>query len=138
MIMLENTQEHQIKSKLHMNKLQEESVDFISIKFDEHEKDKKQKEKIKILEDNNFKMYDKKTTLEKQIDRLEQYLRHNCILLNGKPESKGDVTDDIATKTICENINDIIIIVDDIVRSHRTGKYDLQKKNPRPMIKKFA
>ena len=60
MIMLENTQEHQIKSKLHMNKLQEESVDFISIKFDEHEKDKKQKEKIKILEDNNFKMYDKK------------------------------------------------------------------------------
>lgn len=43
-----------------MNKLQEESVDFISIKFDEHEKDKKQKEKIKILEDNNFKMYDKK------------------------------------------------------------------------------
>ena len=121
-----------------MNKLQEESVDFISIKFDEHEKDKKQKEKIKILEDNNFKMYDKKTTLEKQIDRLEQYLRHNFILLNGKPESKGDVTDDIATKTICENINDIIIIVDDIVRSHRTGKYDLQKKNPRPMIKKFA
>ena len=120
-----------------MNKFQDESVDFISIKFDEYEKDKKQKEKIKILEDNNLKMYDKTTTLEKQIDRLEQYLRHNCILLNGKPESKGGVTDDIATKTICENIN-IIIIVDDIVRSHRTGKYDPQKKNPRPMIKKFA
>ena len=120
-----------------MNKFQDESVDFIGIKFDEYEKDKKQKEKIKILEDNNLKMYDKTTTLEKQIDRLKQYLRHNCILLNGKPESKGDVTDDIATKTICENIN-IIIIVDDIVRSHRTGKYDPQKKNPRPMIKKFA
>ena len=120
-----------------MNKFQDESVDFISIKFDEYEKDKKQKEKIKILEDNNLKMYDKTTTLEKQIDRLKQYLRHNCILLKGKPESKGDVTDDIATKTICENIN-IIIIVDDIVRSHRTGKYDPQKKNPRPMIRKFA
>ena len=42
------TQENQIKDKLHMNKLQEQSVDFISTKFDESEKDEKQKEKRKI------------------------------------------------------------------------------------------
>ena len=82
-------------------------------------------------------MYDK-ITLEKQIDRQEQYSRHNCILLHGIPESKGEVTDDTAAKTICENMNDIIITVNDIVRSHRIGKYDTQKKNPRPVIKKFA
>ena len=57
--LVKTTQESQIKSKLHLNKLQE-SVDFISAKFDENKKDKKQKEeKIKNLEDNNFKLYDK-------------------------------------------------------------------------------
>ena len=52
--------------------------------------------------------------------------------------SKGKGTDDSTTKTICENTNDIIITVDDNVRSHRIGKYDPQKKNPRPVIEKLA
>ena len=132
------TQESQIKGKLHINKLRE-LVDFISAKFDEYKEDKKQKEeKIKILEDNNLKIHDKIAILEKQIDRQEQYSRRNCILLHGIPESKGEVTDDVAVKTICENMNDNIITVDDINRSHRIGKYDRQKKNPRPVIVKFA
>ena len=132
------TQESQIKGKLHINKLRE-LVDFISAKFDEYKEDKKQKEeKIKILEDNNLKIHDKIAILEKQIDRQEQYSRRNCILLHGIPESKGEVTDDVAVKIICENMNDNIITVDDINRSHRIGKYDRQKKNPRPVIVKFA
>ena len=51
---------------------------------------------------------------EKQTDRQEQCSRRNCNLLHGIPESKGEVTDDVAVKTICENINDNIITVDDI------------------------
>ena len=43
MIMLvKTTQESQNKGELHMSKLQEESVDFISVKSDEYKKDKKQ------------------------------------------------------------------------------------------------
>ena len=38
--MVKATQESQFKGKMHMNKLQE-SVDFISAKFDEYEKHKK-------------------------------------------------------------------------------------------------
>ena len=103
---------------------------LINAKFDECEKDKKQKkDKIKILEDNNLKMHDKIAILEKQNDRQQ---------LHGIPECKGEVTDDGAVKTIFENINDNIITVDDINRSHRIGKYDPQKKKPRPMIVKFA
>ena len=85
-----------------MNKLQE-SVDFISAKFEyEYEKDKKQKkEKRKILEGNNLKMHNKIAILEKQIHMQQQYSRRNCILPHVKPKSKGEVTDDIAVKTIC-------------------------------------
>ena len=46
--MVKTTQESQFKGEMHMNKLQE-SVYFISAKFDEYEKDKKQKEEKKIF-----------------------------------------------------------------------------------------
>ena len=135
--MVKTTQESQFKGEMHMNKLQE-SVYFISAKFDEYEKDKKQKEEKNFLEDNNLKMHDEIAILEKQIDRREQYLRRNCILLHGIPEYNGEVTDDVAVKTICENINDNIVTADDIDRSHRNGKYETMKKNSRPVIVKFA
>ena len=83
-------------------------------------------------------MHDKIVILEKQIDRHEQYSRCNCILLCGIPEYIGEVNDDVAIKTICENVNDNIITVDDIDRSHGIGKYDPQKKNTRPVTVKFA
>ena len=70
--MVKITQESQFKGELQMNKLQE-SVNFISTKFNEYEKGNKQKEeKIKFLENNNLKMQDKIVILEKQIDRHEQ------------------------------------------------------------------
>ena len=117
-----------------MNKLQE-SVEFI--KFDEYKKDKKQnEEKIKILEDNNLKLHDIIAILEKQIDRQEPYPRYTCIFLYDMQKSTCQITY-IAAKTICKNINDNIT-VDDIDRSHRIGKYDPQKQNPRPVILKLA
>ena len=45
--MIKTTQESQFKGKMHMNKLQE-SVDFISAKFDVYDKAKKQKEEKKF------------------------------------------------------------------------------------------
>ena len=44
----------------------------------------------------------------------------------------------VAAKTICKNINDNIITVDDIGRSHRIGKHDPRKKNPTLVIAEFA
>ena len=67
-------------------------------------------------------MSDKITILEKQIDKQDS--RRNCILQHDIPESKGEVTDD---KTICENINDDIITVDDIERSQTRPP----EKNPK-------
>ena len=83
--MVKATQESQFKGELHMNKLQE-SADFISAKFDEYEKYKK--EKRKILEVNNLKRHDKIAALKKQIDWQEKNSRRNCILLYGIPECK--------------------------------------------------
>ena len=82
-----------------MIKLQE-SVGFISTKFDEYKKERKTKRKIK----ENLKIFDKLAILEKQTDKQGQYSRHNCILPNGIPESIDEVTGDIAFQTICENI----------------------------------
>ena len=50
-------------------------------------------------------MHDKIAILEEQIDRQEQYSRCNCILLHGIPESKGEFTDNVEVKTICENMS---------------------------------
>ena len=103
--LVKTTQESQNKGELHISKLKE-SFDFISAKFDEYEKYRKQKEeKIKILEDNNLKMHDKIAISEEQIDRQEQYSRCNCILLHGIPKSKGEFTDNVEVKTICENMS---------------------------------
>ena len=83
-------------------------------------------------------MHDKVAILERQINRQEQYSRRNCILLHDIPESKGEFNDDVAVKKTSETINDNIITLDDITRSHAIGEYDPQKKNPRPVIVKVA
>ena len=83
-------------------------------------------------------MNDKIAILEKQIDRQEQYSRRNSILLHGIPECKGEVTHDVVAKIIWKNINDTIITVDDVSRSHRIEKYHPQRKNLKSVIVKFA
>ena len=68
----------------------------------------------------------------------ETVFRNKLILWHGTPESKGEVTNDIAVKTTCESINEIIITVDHIDRSHRIGKYNPKKKNLKPVIVRFT
>ena len=78
-------------------------------------------------------MHDKIAILKKKIDRYEQYSRRSCILLDGIPESKGEVTDDVAVKKFFENINDNIIFVADIDRSQKIGTQNPQNKNLKPL-----
>ena len=89
---------------------------------------------------------------KKQIDKQEQFSKRNYILMHGMTQSKGEVTDYITVKTICENINDNIVavdihdidistmiaITDNIDRTHKTEKCNPQKKNPRHVIVKFV
>ena len=67
----------------------ESSLDFIITKFDKCEKDKKEKEKKSTLKDNLADATDKIVSLERQIDKSEQYSGQTCILLHGIQESKG-------------------------------------------------
>ena len=72
-----------------------ESVKFMTSKFDELEKDWKEKEKII----NNLKgevsyLSEKLGKLEEGIDAQQQYSRRNCLLLHGIEETKGQNTND--------------------------------------------
>ena len=72
------------------------ALDLISGKFDDYER--KKIEKNKVIEELKSEVSDIKTfvkNLENQLDRSEQYLRWNCILINGITERKDENTDDI-------------------------------------------
>ena len=89
----ENTnemKEGQIKGKKQLAKLTE-AIDFISNKFDEYEKDRKEKEdRTKTLEDCLINMSKRVHSLFDQVDKQEQYSRCNCLLLHGIPENKNE------------------------------------------------
>ena len=81
--MLEKTEDRQIKDECQLIHLAK-SVDFITQKFDEYEKDRREKDAIIVtlqseLESANMKVED----LGKKMDRQEQSSRRNCILIHG-------------------------------------------------------
>ena len=114
-----------------------ESVKFITSKFDELEKDRKEKEKII----NNLKgevsyLSEKLGKLEESIDAQQQYSRRNCLLLHGIEETKGEDTDNIVLE-ILNNDMDLNILKTALDCSHRIGN-PKSKKKPRPIIIKFV
>ena len=120
----ENTKqmkEGQIKGEKQQAELME-AIDFISNKFDEHEKDRKEKEeRIKTLEDCLIKMSKRVDSFSGQVDKQEQYLRHNSLSLHGIPENKNEQTDDLCLATINEHL-ELSLAEADIERTHRIGK----------------
>ena len=86
--------EGQIKGEKQLVELTE-AIDFISNKFDEQKKGKKEKEeKIKALEDCLINVSKRLDSLPGQVDKQEQYSKRNCLLLHGIPENKSKKTDD--------------------------------------------
>ena len=84
--------EGQVKGEKQLAKLME-GIDFISNKFDEYEKDRKEKEeRIKTLEDCLINMLQRVDSLSGQVNKQEQYSRRNCLLLHGIPESRNEKT----------------------------------------------
>ena len=115
-----------------------ESLEFMSAKFDDLEKEiKKKDEKINQLEKTIENLAEKQKSLSSEIDDLEQYSRRNCLLLHGVNESNDENTNEIIIKKFSEELG-VEIKEDDLDRSHRLGKPKRKDNKPRPIIVKFA
>ena len=112
------------------------SVEVMSDKFDEYEKDRKEKEKIiNGLQNEVSFLKERIDLLEKKSDNSEQYSRRNCLLVHGVEEQEQENTDNIVLNVIKEHL-DTELSVKDLDSSHRIGKSNSKSKR-RPIIVKF-
>ena len=111
---------------------------FITQKFDEYEKDRREKDAIIATLQSELKSASMKVEdLEKKMDRQEQYSRRNCILIHGLKEEQNKSTNDRVLELFREELNEDILLVD-LDRTHRIGKKRHSNSKPRPVIVKFA
>ena len=125
--MLEKTEDCKIKGESQLTDLAK-GVEFIAQKFDEYEKDGREKDAIiaalqSELKNSNIKVED----LEKKIERQEQYSKRNCIIIHGLKEEKNESTNDKVVKLFREELNEDVLLAD-LDRAHRIGKKRLKQK----------
>ena len=126
--MLKKTEEHQIKGECQLTDLAK-GVEFITQKFDEYEKDRREKDAIIATLQNNLKSASMKVEdLEKKMERQEQYSRRNCILIHGLKEEMDESTDDRVLKLFREELNEDVLLAD-LDRTLRIGKKETQAAN---------
>ena len=114
-----------------------ESVKFMSAKFDELEKDQKEKEKIiNNLKGEVIYLSEKLGKLEESIDAQQKYSRRNCLLLHGIEEIKGEDTDDLVLEVLNYDLG-LNISKTALDRSQKIGN-PKTKKLSRPIIVKFV
>ena len=112
------------------------SVEFLTSKFDEIEKERKEKDELinsLQIEVSSLKVEVK--NLENKTHGQEQYSRRNCLLIHGLNETKTENTGEMALDVISDKLNMKMSQVS-IDRSHRLGKRKGQK--PRAIIVKFT
>ena len=108
----------------------------MSEKFDEFEKDHKEKEEIiNSLKQEVNGLKERVESLEKVSDDHEQYSRRNCLLIHGIDEGKDKVLDDVIENMLEDKLK-FEILKKHIDRSHRIGKISLRKK--RAVIESFG
>ena len=96
------TQDHQIKGEKQLID-QTESINFLSDKFKEYEKDRAKKDKIiEDLKSDVDSLSTKTEKLEKLQDQQEQYSRRNCLLVHGTAEEKEKITDEVIINALNE------------------------------------
>ena len=125
--MLEKTEARQIKGECQLTDLAK-GVEFITQKFDEYEKDRREKDAIiaalqSELKNSNIKVED----IEKKIERQEQYPRRNYIIIHGLKEEKNESTNDKVVKLFREELNEDVLL-EDLNRTHRIGKKRLKQQ----------
>ena len=135
--MLEKTEDRQIKGECQLTDLAK-GVEFITQKFDEYEKDRREKDAIIATLQSELKSASMKVEdLEKKMERQEQYSRRNCILIHGLKEEIDESTDDRVLKLFREELNEDVLLAD-LDRTHRIGKKSDSSSKPHPVIVKFA
>ena len=98
------------------------TINFISEKFDEFGKDRREKDEIiKNVSKKPiwFEMAEGSDKLENLVDRQEQYSRRNYLLVHGSVETSDENADDL--KTMNEKL-DMDITEKRIDRSNRIGR----------------
>ena len=96
--------------------------------------------KIKLLENENSSLRARVVTLESQVDAANQYSRRNSLWISGvaqiadTPLMERENTDTYVLK-MCQDLG-VPMTIDDIDRSHRTGKQRPSK--PCDILVKFA
>ena len=129
--------EGQIKGNKQLAELLE-ATNFISNEFDEYEKDRKEKEgRIKILENCLINIQKRVDSLSGQVEKQEQYSRHNCLSLHGILESRNDKTDDLCIAALNEHF-ELSITAADTNCTNRIGKRRDAGQTTRPIIIKFV
>ena len=91
---------------------------------------------IKRLQSELDANLNKVTTLERQVNSLEQYSRRSCIRIFGLKEKHGENTDTLVCE-VAKQIN-VDLQAEDIDRSHRVGDPStVTRKGERPIIVKL-
>ena len=94
----------QIKGEKQLSDLTD-SVQLISDKFDEYEKDRKAKDELIMkLQTQVTQLTDKVSNLSVKVDEQEQYSRRNCLLIHGVEEVQNEDTDTISINIINEHL----------------------------------
>ena len=97
------------------------SVKFMTSKFDELKKDRKEKEKISNnLKDQVSYLSEKLGKLEESIDAQKQYSRRYGLLVHGIEETKGEHTGNIVLEVLYDDMG-LNITKTAVDLSHRIG-----------------
>ena len=83
-----------------------ESIEFISAKFDEHELERQEKDKL--ICDVKTGMSIMKENIEnfgEKADKQKQYSLHDCLLLHSVVENEGENIDDLVLNIVNEKMN---------------------------------
>ena len=104
-IATKNTIESQIKGELQLVSINK-TINFISEKFDEFEKDRREKVEVsKYLSKKTSKMAQRIDKLENLVYRQEQNSRRNCLLVHEIVETNDENKDNLSLKTINEKLD---------------------------------
>ena len=127
----------QIKGEKQLSDLTD-SVQLISDKFDEYEKDRKAKDELIMkLQMQVTELTDKVSNLSVQVDEQEQYSRQNCLQIHGVEENRNEDTDTFSLNITNEHLR-LDIQPFDIDRTHRIGNKNKALKKGRAIIIKFT
>ena len=90
-ILAQSNNEKHIKGEKQLLDLTE-SINFMTKKFDDYEKDRAEKEKlIKDLREEVSSLKNEHEQLKSDVENQEQYSRRNCPLVHSIPKNKGKV-----------------------------------------------